>query len=248
MIEDYLEKSKELFAIDTIPDIERAPVYPPLVEGNRLKTIEDDSIKASISHQVENDANTYTVHARLCNIVEKMFGEKRDLKLQALHNYFSDNQECINNCVSRILKQWNIYNEPSQNGIYLGNGRLFSSSGLFFIYHTNVYNYSTDPSFKNLVKEEMDIVTACLSVVYALLGYVRDVNPEPKTIDKISQTAEIMSPVKSDLVHKYVNEKLTMERNPLFFSEFRYQEKGHQELRKAEAAREKAMTLDRKFH
>lgn len=49
------------------------------------------------------------------------------------------------------------------------------------------------PLFKELVKEEAIITSACLSAIYASVNYIKDKNPEPEVIDKIFKQGKTVS-------------------------------------------------------
>ncbi len=160
MIEKYLNQSEEIF------NKRNKELKNILPLNSEIIIFNTEDIEVNISQRYDQKENTYSVFGTLV-YSDRIFDS--DTKLEAINNFFLENQELTNKCISRILSNREIYSEASEQGLFLGNGRSLSSTGLWFIYHTNHYNFSKESQF------------VCLQKVLDKSGIKTDV-PEPNGI------------------------------------------------------------------
>lgn len=209
MIQEYLDKASKLFSFDINKLNNNLPLESILVE------FDDENTEVEISQKYDPKEKTYSVFGTIA-YSDRLFDP--DSKLEAINNFFIENQETINNCIGRVLNKRGIYAEPSEKGLFLGNGRSISTNGLWFIYHTNHYDFHEETKFKDLVQEEMGTITDSFEAIYGLILYVIDNNPSEKDIEGILKDQKSVEFKESELVKDYVNKEVTEKMNGSFFS------------------------------
>jgi hypothetical protein len=157
MWEIYINKASELFDFKEY-----------LFSRNTLVCYEDMYVNVNVSHRNSANDGTYSFYGHIIYASGGIFRKNPLQKLVALNHSFCENQGSINRCIGRILHREGLFAEASKEGLFLGNGRGISTSGLWISYHTNRYNYSTDAEFKKLMIEEAFIVKKSLGAYYAM--------------------------------------------------------------------------------
>lgn len=208
MLEEYLQKSKKLFAFN--PD---KAIQNTLPLENRVICFNTSDIDVEISQRYDIGTKTYSVYGTIA-------GKRRfdpDSKLEAVNSYFFENQYAINQSIVKILSKEKIPADASESGLYFGNGRSISTNGIWMIYHTNHYDFSLDGKFKDLIKEEIDISSRSFSVIYGVMHYVIQQIPDIDIFNKFPQKKDLTQFEESNIVNKYLNRSITDRCNGLFF-------------------------------
>lgn len=219
MIEQYLRRSKKLF------DINNNIIRSTLPLEDCLINFKDDFIEVDVSQIYIDRENTYTLSGMIV-YNDRLF--EPETKLETINTFFFENQKTINKCVEAILKKAGLPAHHSKSGLYLGNNRAVSTNGLWFMYHTNKYQFSNQSEFEELMIEETNVVSSVFSVTYALVQYIIEQKPALKDIieitkkyDKFNTNDYVIIP-DSPLVIKYLDADSTIKRKNLFFQAVGY--------------------------
>ena len=220
MIEKYLNSAKSLFQKN-----KRNGCLPL---ESILVAFDTEELEVEISHRYVREG-LYSVFGTLV-YNDRIF---EDSKIDALNWFFVENQHVINNAISNILNSRGLFSEAGAEGLFLGNGRSISSVGLWFIYHTNRYGRSKEPSFNALINEEIRTVKDAYECIYGVVQYIIDHNPGEEGIKNILPKQHPVELKPSGLVKKHMNRAVTKEMDSTFFSAMHHLEKAEDLVQKA---------------
>lgn len=220
MIEKYLNSAKAIFHKNKLNGC--FPLESILI------TFNTDELEVEISHRYVREG-LYSVFGTIV-YNDRIF---EDSKIEALNCFFIENQHVINGAISNMLSSTGIFSEASGEGLFLGNGRSIYSVGLWFMYHTNRYDKSEEPSFKALMDEEIRAVTDSFECVYGVVQYIIDHNPGEEDIKNIFPKQRPVALKPSGLVKKHMNRTVTKEMSSNFFSAVHHLEKAEDMVQQA---------------
>lgn len=200
MVKDYIEKSRELFTLDE----SKLDCIDPLEEA--LIDFDTSFIHVGYYQRPHPKEGTYCIEASIYYSDVKL---EFDPVHEALNDYFRDNQELINKCLTKLFNKEGLFAEAKTDHIVLANGRLITTMGLNLSYDTNDYDFSDEPEFKELMLEEANIITTAFPIVYGFTFYIKDKWPKVETLKDIAKNQMQVAPVMSKLVEKFINKEVS---------------------------------------